>query len=207
MARKLTLSLALTALLLGTFLLATPVQAEEWTVDTAHSNVGFSVRHFVSQVPGRFGDFSGTIVYDQENPENSTVELTVQTASIDTNNEQRDGHLRSPDFFNADKHPTLTFKSVKVTARDKTHLAVLGDLTMNGVTKRVTVPVEVLGSMMTPMGGKAGFAAEFTVNRKDFDIVWNRALDQGGTILGDEVSVRIDIEANLVEEKKEGAEG
>ncbi|MEM7482993.1 MAG: YceI family protein [Acidobacteriota bacterium] len=173
--------------------------AAEWSVDTSHSHVGFSVRHFLTQVPGRFNDFEGTIVYDADEPSNSSVDITVDAASIDTANENRDGHLKSEDFFHVEKYPQLSFKSTAVESSGST-LQVTGDFTMHGVTKSITVPVEVLGVM----GKKAGFSAEFTVDRKDYDVSWNRALDQGGTILGDEVKVRIDVEADLVVTEAEG---
>lgn len=174
-------------------------EAPVYTLDTAHTNVGFSVRHFLTQVPGRFSEFGGTIAYDPANPTQATVEVTVQAASINTGNDQRDGHLRSPDFFDVEKFPTLSFKSTKIEAGSGDQLMVTGDFTLHGVTKSITVPVDVLGVM----GEKAGFSTSFTIDRKDYGIVWNRALDQGGTILGDDVKVQIDIEANL--EKAEGA--
>lgn len=173
--------------------LAVPAQAADiWTIDTVHSHVGFSVRHLLTPVPGSFGEFDGTIVYDQENPAASSVDFTVQTASIFTNNERRDNHLRSADFFDAENHPTLTFKSKKVAPLGGKNLAVTGDLTIRGVTKEVTVPVEVLGVM----GDKAGFQTELVIDRKEYGVLWNRALDQGGTVLGDEVKIVLTIEAD-----------
>jgi len=182
-------------------LVPVPAAAETATfdVDGAHSSVAFSVRHFVTQVPGRFNEVSGTIVYDAEKPESSSVEVTVQAASIDTNNDDRDAHLRSPDFFDVEQFPTLSFKSVKVEAGAGDELQVTGDLTIHGTTRTVTVPVKVLGVM----GDKAGFATSFSVDRKDYGVNWNRVLDQGGAILGDEVDIDIDVEAN--EQKEEEA--
>jgi polyisoprenoid-binding protein YceI len=168
--------------------------ATTYNVDPVHSTVGFKVRHFVTSVPGRFNDFAGTIVYDPENPAASKVEFTVQAASLDTRNERRDGHLKSADFFDVEKHPTLTFKSKKVSGSGDA-LQLTGDLTIRGVTKEVTVPVEVLGTM----GAKAGFATEFKIDRTDFGVAWNRAAEGGGSILGDEVTIRIDVEADKVE--------
>lgn len=184
--------------LIAVCLIAAPFAAAEtstWSVDTAHSAVNFSVRHFLTPVPGNFTDFSGTIKYDPENIAASSVEFTVQAASIDTDNADRDQHLRSADFFDVENFPTLSFVSTSVggTADE---LQVTGDLTMHGVTKQITVPVEFLGSMATPMGTKAGFVTGFKVDRKEFGINWNRVLDQGGAILGDEVKVDITIEAN-----------
>jgi polyisoprenoid-binding protein YceI len=167
-----------------------------YKVDPAHSAVSFTIRHFVSNVPGRFGDFNGVIKYDKANPAASSVEFTVQAASISTDNKDRDDHLKSPDFFDVAKFPTLTFTSTKVAAKDADTLDVTGNLTIHGVTKQVTIPVEVLGTMKTPRSEKAGFETAFTVNRKDFGIVWNRVLDAGGTVLGEDVKISIAVEAD-----------
>lgn len=185
------------ALSILTLLLALPAvaaAADTYNVDTAHSTVGFSVRHIFTRVPGEFNDFAGTIVYDAANPAGSSVDFTVQAASIDTDNERRDGHLKSADFFDVENHPTLTFKSKKV-AGSGDDLQVTGDLTIRGVTKEVTVPVEVLGAA----GGKAGFAAEFKIDRLAYGVTWNRAMEGGGAMLDDEVTIRIDVEADKVE--------
>jgi len=170
-----------------------------YKVDANHSSVGFTIRHFVSNVPGRFGDFSGVIKYDKQNPAASSVELTVQAASIDTDNEDRDNHLRSADFFDVQKYPTLTFTSTKVAARDADTLDVTGNLTLHGATREVTIPVEVLGTMKGPRGEKAGFETSFTLNRKEYGIVWNRVFDAGSTLLGDEVRVNVSVEADRQE--------
>ncbi len=169
--------------------------ATTYNVDPVHSTVGFKVRHFVTKVPGEFNDFAGTIVYDPENPAASSVAFTVQAASLDTDNEQRDGHLKSPDFFDVEKYPTLTFKSKKITGSGDA-LQLTGELTIRGVTKEITVPVEVLGTM----GPKAGFATEFKIDRQDYGVAWNRAVEGGGTILSDEVTIRIDVEADKAPE-------
>lgn len=201
--QKLTLSALLFALVVLPLAAAAPAQAADtWTVDTTHSGVAFDIRHFLSKVPGRFNDFDGVIFYDPENPAKSTVEFTVQAASIDTGNENRDEHLRGADFFEVETYPTLTFKSKKVAPAGENALAVTGDFTLHGVTKEITVPVQVLGTM----GDKAGFATEFVIDRKDYGINWNRALDAGGAILGDEVNVEIQIEANRKKEEA-AAEG
>lgn len=180
--------------------LAWPAQAAAaaavYKVDPDHSSVNFTIRHFVSNVPGRFGDFDGTISYDAENPAASSVVLNVRAASIDTDNADRDKHLKSADFFDVEKIPALTFTSTGVKKVDADTLEVTGDLSIHGVTKRVTVPVELLGTVMTSRGEKAGFETSFKVNRKDFGIVWNRALDTGGVMLGDDVKIGIAIEAN-----------
>ncbi len=187
----LALALLLTAL-------ATVVAAEPtaYKVDPAHSAVGFTVRHFVSNVPGRFGDFNGVIKYDKQSPAASSVEFTVQAKSIDTGNKDRDDHLRSADFFDVEKFPTLTFASTKVAAKDADTLDVTGNLTIHGVTKQVTIPVDVLGTVKGPRGEKAGFESSFTINRKEYGVIWNRVLDAGGTVLGEDVKVNISIEAD-----------
>lgn len=182
-----TLALALPALAL-----AEPVT---YKVDADHSGVNFTIRHFVSNVPGLFKDYEGTIVYDKDNPAGSKVEFTVKAASIDTGNEDRDKHLRSADFFDVEKFPALTFTSTGVKGVDKDTVEVTGDLTMRGVTKRITIPVDFLGTVKTPSAEKAGFETNFTVNRKDYGISWNRVMD-AGPVLGEDVKITISIEAN-----------
>lgn len=185
-------------LLFLTLLLPALAAAEPaiYKVDPNHSSVDFSIRHFVSNVHGRFRDFHGVVKYDRQNPAASSVEFTVQAASINTDNDDRDNHLRSADFFDVEKFPTLTFTSTKVAARDASTLDVTGDLTLHGVTKPVTIPVQILGTVQTPKGEKAGFEAGFTLNRKEYGIVWNRVFDSGGSLLGDEVKVGLSIEAD-----------
>jgi polyisoprenoid-binding protein YceI len=189
---------ALSLLFLAAVLAPVVAHAEPvvYKVDPDHSGVAFSIRHFVSNVPGRFNDFEGTIRYDKLSPASSGVELSVRAASIDTGNNDRDEHLRSHDFFDVQKFPTLTFTSTGVTVKDANTLEVTGDLTLHGVTRRITIPVQVLGTARTPNGEKAGFEAQFTLNRKDYGITWNRVLDAGGTVLGEDVRVTIEIEAS-----------
>jgi polyisoprenoid-binding protein YceI len=178
-------------------LLPAPAAAQPavYKVDPNHSSVAFSIRHFVSNVPGRFRDFHGVIKYDKQSPAASSVEFTVQAASLTTDNEDRDEHLRSADFFDVQKFPTLTFTSTKVAARDAGTLEVTGDLTLHGVTKTMTIPVTILGIIKYPRGEKAGFESSFALNRKEFGLVWNRVFDGGVTLLGDEVKVSIEVEA------------
>ena len=184
---------ALGALTLPAQSTAAPVA---YKVDPGHSAVSFTIRHFVTNVPGRFGDFDGKINHDPENPAASSVELNVRSASIDTDNDDRDKHLRSADFFEVEKFPALTFVSTGVKKVDADTMEVTGDLSIHGVTKRVTIPVDFQGTVKTSRGEKAGFEAAFTVNRKDFGIVWNRVLDTGGAMLGDDVKIVIAVEAN-----------
>ena len=192
MRRALIPALAL-ALLLPALASAQPAV---YKVDSDHSGVSFTIRHFVSNVPGRFKDFDGVIKYDAKNPAASSVSFTIQAASIDTDNADRDNHLRNADFFDVEKFPTLTFSSTSVKAVDADTLEVTGDLTMKGQTKKVTVPVDFLGTVKTPRGEKAGFETSFKLDRKEYGITWNRALDTGGAILGDEVKINISIEAD-----------
>ena len=178
-------------------LVALPVLAQEtWTVDKSHSSTNFKIRHFTANVTGAFNDFDGTITLDRANPAKSSVEFTIQAASIDTNSENRDKLLRSADFFDVEKFPTITFKSTAVAPKGKDAFDVTGDLTMHGVTRRVTLPVTFLGFMKHPRGEKAGFEIETTLNRKDYGITWNRALDEGGFMLSDDVKVSINLEVD-----------
>jgi polyisoprenoid-binding protein YceI len=195
------LTAAMLVALLG---LATAASAapQTYDIDAVHSQVGFSVRHFFSRVPGQFKQFSGVILADEKNPAASSVEVTIQTASIFTDNEKRDAHLRSPDFFAADSFPTITFKSTKVTPAGKDRYKIAGDLTMRGVTRPVVLDMEFLGKGDVSIGGqsmgvKAGFDATTTLNRQDFGIRWNKTLDQGGVMLGDDVTVDLHVEATL----------
>ncbi len=195
-----------TPLVLVLSLLAAPIgsataAAMTFTIDKAHTEVGFDVTHFFTRVHGRFTDFSGSIVADPANVAASSVEVTIRDSSVFTANETRDRHLRTADFFWADKYPTITFKSTKVVpGKDANHFQVLGDLTIRDVTKPVTLDAEFLGMGPVAIGGKsmgtqAGFHATTTVNRKDFGIVWNKALDQGGMMLADDVTITLDVAA------------
>ena len=193
----------LAMVVLASGLAASPVAAADTlAIDPNHSEVSFQIRHFVTNVRGRFTDFAGTIVADKAKPEASQVEFTVKAASIDTAQENRDKHLRSADFFDAEKFPEIAFKStaVKVTGKDK--YDVIGNLTMHGVTRPVTLHVTNLGSAGTGADAKFGFEATTTLDRKDFGLLWNKALDAGGYVLGDDVTVSINIEAT---HKKEAA--
>ena len=194
----------LAMLVLASGLAASPVAAETLVIDPVHSDASFQVRHFVSNVRGRFTDFTGTIVADPAKPETATVEFTIKAASIDTAQPGRDKHLRSADFFDAEKFPEITFRSTKVTATGKNKYDVTGNLTMHGVTKSITLPVTYLGNTGAGPDAKFGFETTATVNRKDFGIVWNKAMDNGGYVLGDDVTVTINIEAGR---KKEAAAG
>jgi polyisoprenoid-binding protein YceI len=165
-----------------------------YNIDTTHSNVGFRVRHLVSKTSGEFTKFSGTIVSDFENLDASSVEFVIQAASIDTRDAKRDDHLRSADFFDVEKYPEITFKSSKITRVNDDTFAVAGTLTMHGVSKEITLMVDFLGEMNAMGGTRAGYELTTTVNRRDYGVSWNRALDAGGFVLGDEVEVIIALE-------------
>ncbi len=172
--------------------------ADTYTFDKAHTTVLFQVRHLLTNVTGKFKDFEGTIQVDRANPAASSVDFTVQTASIDTGEAKRDEHLRSADFFDVATHPKLTFRSTSVKPAGKDTYQVTGDLTMHGVTKPVTLTVTFLGSTKDPFSGneKLGFDVAGTLNRQDFGIKWNKTLDSGGVLVGDEVKVQVAVEAN-----------
>ncbi|MEZ4648025.1 MAG: YceI family protein [Candidatus Eisenbacteria bacterium] len=169
--------------------------AATWNIDGGHSSVDFKIRHFFTKVPGKFNTVSGEIQFDPAALEKSSVMVTIPVESVDTNNEKRDGHLKSPDFFDVANHPEITFKSTKFHKEGDT-IKVDGMLNMRGVEKPVTLDVEFLGSGPDAWGGtRAGFEATTTLNRKDWNIEWNTVLDNGGTVLGDEVEVTLAIEA------------
>ncbi len=179
---------------------ATPAAAQQvWEIDGVHSEVSFRIRHLVSQVRGSFRDFAVKVETNQANPAASRVSFTIQAASIDTGNGDRDKHLRSADFFDVEKFPTITFASTAIAPRGNNRFDVTGTLTMHGVSKEITLPVEFTGTMQDPMGNtKAGFETSTTINRKDYGIIWNRALDTGGFVLGDDVDVSISLQVKAV---------
>jgi len=169
-----------------------------WDFDPAHSSIEFSVRHMlVSKVRGRFTKWSGRLEIDEQDLARSRFDVTIDVASVDTHEPQRDAHLRSPDFFAAEEHPTMTFRSKRVTPQGDERLAVTGDLTIRGTTREVVLDVERGGLLARDPRGKrrAGFTATTTIDRKDFGVSFNQVLDQGGLALGEKVSVSIEIEA------------
>lgn len=172
------------------------ITSRVFTIDKAHSEVVFQVRHLITKVRGRFSDFEGHVRLDEANPSTSSIALTLQAASVDTNQPDRDAHLRSADFFQVDQHPSLSFVSTSVVVRDGVHYDVTGDLTIRGVTRSITVPVSYLGLASDPWGQtRAGFEGETTVNRKDFGLVWNAALETGGFLVGDDVRITVSLQA------------
>jgi polyisoprenoid-binding protein YceI len=170
--------------------------ADSYVIDPVHSNVTFTIRHLVSRVTGKFNDFSGTVNIDPKKPATSSVDFAIKVASIDTGTADRDKHLRSADFFDAEKYPEITFKSSSVKSTSKDKYAVAGTLTMHGVSKHVTIPVEFNGFGKDMQGNeKAGFSLSTTLDRKDYGINWNKAVDNG-TLLGDEVTISINLETS-----------
>jgi polyisoprenoid-binding protein YceI len=165
-----------------------------WQIDASHSELTFRIRHLVSRVNGSFNSWSGSIVADPQSLGGGSVSVDIQTASIDTNNERRDTHLRSADFFDAENHPAITFRSTRVVAQGR-ELQVHGNLTIRGVTKPVVLQGRMLEVGGTPGRRRIGFEAETRIDRMDYGVAWNRAAEGGGAVLGDEVTISIAIEA------------
>ncbi len=177
---------------------ASSLRAEIYVIDAAHSSVGFRIKHLVGKVPGRFTNFTGTIAFTPGKPESWKVDATIDPASINTDNEKRDSHLKTPDFFDVAKYPAISFKSTQVTGIKGETAKLHGDLTMHGVTKPVVLDLMLGGTTKDPWGNtRAGFSATGTLNRKDFAISFNRTLDAGGLLLGEDVAISLDIEAVL----------
>lgn len=167
-----------------------------WQLDKAHSSINFSVRHMmISTVRGRFEEFDGTFDLNEADPTQSKIEVVIQTASINTKEAQRDAHLKSPDFFDVEKYPVITFKSKRVEKLDKQRARLVGNLTIKNVTKEVVLDVEYAGQAKSPWGTiNAGFTAQTKINRKDWDLTWNVALETGGVLVSDEVTISIELE-------------
>jgi polyisoprenoid-binding protein YceI len=167
-----------------------------WTIDPVHSSVEFAVRHLmITTVKGRFTDVQGTVVVDDEDPGTSSAEIVIQAASIDTREPQRDAHLKSADFFEVDAFPTLTFRSRAVHNWTKEAFTLVGDLTIHGVTRGVTLDVTTEGRAKDPWGGeRAGFTATGRIKRSDFGLTWNQLLEAGGLAVSDEVRIALDVQ-------------
>ncbi len=174
----------------------------EWRFDPSHTRVGFSARHaMVTTVRGAFSDVEGVIHVDAEDLSRSSVTVRLQAASIDTRQAQRDEHLRSPDFFDVEKYPEIVFVSSTVDEIEENNFMVVGDLTIRDVTKQVAIPIEMLGVNRDPMGNlRAGFEATRRLNRRDFGLEWNVALDTGGVLVSEKVSLEFEISAIKVEQ-------
>ena len=167
-----------------------------WTVDGAHAEVGFAVKHLmISTVRGRFGAVKGTVERDEVNPLSSKIEVIVDVSSIDTRQEQRDNHLRSPDFFDVARFPTMRFISKRIEGDIDGEFRVIGDLTIRGVTHEVTLDATAEGRVRDPWGNdRAGFSAKTKISRSAFGLTWNQALETGGVVVGDDVKLSIDVE-------------
>jgi polyisoprenoid-binding protein YceI len=168
-----------------------------YTLDPAHSRIGFVARHaMVTKVRGSFDEFAGTAVLDGANPANSRVEVTIDAASIDTRNAQRDEHLRSNDFLAMQEYPKITFASTGVRQAGETTFEVTGDLTIKGVTQSITIPFEFEGAAKDPFGNqRVGFEGAVTINRRDYGVTWNAALEGGGVLVSDKVTLEFEISA------------
>jgi len=190
--KKVTILALLSALLIAHSAFA----ADTYVFDKLHSTVGFQIRHLFSKVPGKFGDFSGQIQLDEANPEQSSVEVTIKTASIDTGVKMRDDDLRSPNFFDAKKFPEITFKSTAVKKSGENTADVTGNLTMHGVTKEVVLKVELLGKGAGPKNSTvSGWDASTALKRSDFGLNWNQVIE-GTQMVGDDVQIELHIEAD-----------
>ena len=173
--------------------------ASEWVIDSSHTTAQFSVKHMmVTSVRGHFDKVAGTVNLDDKDPSKSTVQFEMDAASINTRDAKRDAHLKSPDFFDADKNPKITFTSTKITRAGKDKYKVLGDLTMRGVTKPVTLQVEAPTTVVkNPWGVPVrGVVAKTRINRKDWGLNWNKALEAGGVLVGDNVDIQVEAELN-----------
>jgi polyisoprenoid-binding protein YceI len=174
--------------------------ATTWTIDAAHSAAEFSAKHMmITTVRGRIADVRGTITLDETAPGRSAVDVELAAASIDTRSEQRDGHLRSPDFLDVERYPTITFRSRRVDgarAREGTTFAIVGDLTIRGVTREVTLDATYEGRGRDPWGGeRVSFSAETKIDRRDFGLTWNAALETGGVLVSNEIKIHIEAQA------------
>ncbi len=171
--------------------------ASTWKIDPSHSAIHFSVRHMVvSKTRGRFTKWGGEIRFDPQNPTASSVEVNIDPASIDTADAQRDAHLRSPDFFDVEKFPTAAFRSTRVEDLGGDRYRVRGDLTIHGLTRPVVLDASYEGAGKDPWGGeRAGFSATVTIDRKDFGLEWNKALETGGLLVGEKVELTLEVEA------------
>ena len=168
-----------------------------YTIDPAHTRIGFVARHaMVTKVRGAFNEFEGTAVLDGDNPTNSTAQVTIKAASIDTRNAQRDEHLRNNDFLAAESYPEITFVSTAVRRTGDTSFDLTGNLTIKGITNSVTIPVSYEGAATDPFGNlRAGFEGSVTINRKDYGVTWNAALETGGVLVSEKITLEFEISA------------
>ena len=174
-----------------------------WKIDSSHSQIQFTVRHMmITNVRGTFDKFTGTVNFDEKNLAKAEIDVTVDTTSVNTKDEKRDGHLKSPDFFDVATFPTITFKSKSITLHGDKKGKVVGDLTIKGITKEVTLETELVGVAKSPFGStNAGFNASTKINRKDWNLGWNVALEAGGVLVGEDVTLNIEVELVQVPEQ------
>jgi polyisoprenoid-binding protein YceI len=178
---------------------ATTAAVTTWAIDPAHSVVELAVKHMMfSTVKGRFANVAGTIVLNEADLSASSVSAEIDASSIDTGEAQRDGHLRSGDFLDVEAYPTITFRSTGVVPRGRDRFILVGELTIRGVTQEVSLEAELVGKGTDPWGGqRAGFAASTAINRKEFGLTWNQALEAGGVLVSDQVKINLEIQATL----------
>jgi polyisoprenoid-binding protein YceI len=170
-------------------------QKTTWTIDTAHSHVGFSIKHLmIATVRGSFREVQGSVTVDESDPTTARIDITIPTASVTTADEKRDAHLRSADFFDVERFPNMTFRSKRVERQSGDSFRVVGDLTIRDVTREVVLDVELLGRAKDPWGNeKAGFEATTKIKRGDYGLTWNAALETGGVLVGDKIKITLDI--------------
>jgi polyisoprenoid-binding protein YceI len=182
--------------LLSSLIFSTNAFAASYKVDPAHSLIQFKVRHLaIATVRGNFVDFDGEFDFDPENIQKASAKATIAAKSVDTSNEKRDDHLRSGDFFNVEKNPSITFVSKEIKNVSGNNFVVVGDITINGVTKSIELDAEFNGVATDPWGNdRAGFTAESKLDRRDFGLTWNKALEAGGFVVGDEVKIHLEVE-------------
>jgi polyisoprenoid-binding protein YceI len=175
-----------------------------WKIDSAHSEINFTVRHMmISNVRGSFENFTGNVELDMENPQNSSVEVQIETSSINTREPKRDAHLKSADFFDVENYPVMTFKSNRIEVLDENRGHIHGDLTIKDVTKPVVLDVTYAGQAKSPWGAtSAGFSATTKINRKDWELTWNVALETGGWLVGEEIKIELEMELVKQEESE-----
>jgi polyisoprenoid-binding protein YceI len=182
---------------IGVLCATTALAADAYTLDKVHSSIGFGVTHMMlSRTNGVFDDIDGAVLFSPEDLAGSKIDITIKAGSINTRNEQRDHHLRSADFFEAEKYPLITFKSRKIVKDTGDIYTVTGDLTMKDVTREINIPITVLGPVNNPMTGGVGLGIEthFVVNRQDYNVKWNKTLDNGGLMISNDVDVNVSLE-------------
>jgi polyisoprenoid-binding protein YceI len=186
----------LSFILVAILAIAITAQADTWDFDKSHSTIGFTAQHMlISHVAGKFEDFSGQVMFDGKDLTKGSVEVNIDVNSINTDNDRRNNHLRSSDFFDIANYPTMTFKSTKITMVDDKHFQMTGDLTIKGITKPVTLDCTLNGIITDPMGNtRAGFSATGMIHRHDFNIAWDNKLQDGSYIVGEDIDINLQIE-------------